>query len=92
VTLGERGAIVVAAGDVSRIAAYPSKAIDATGAGDAFSAGFLVEYLWTGDVVRATRFACATASLVIEGTGGVLASRMPSAAQVYARLAEPPAS
>jgi sugar/nucleoside kinase (ribokinase family) len=87
VTLGERGAIAVTPDTVYRIPAFPSRAVDATGAGDAFSAGFLVEYLWTGDVERAARFGCATAALVIEGTGGVLASRMPTADAVYSRVA-----
>jgi len=89
ITLGERGAIAVTPDAVYRVPAARSRFVDATGAGDAFSAGFLVEYFWTHDVERAVQFGCATAALVIEGTGGVIASRMPSAAEVYARMAEP---
>ncbi len=90
VTLGARGAIAATPERVYRIPAFPSLAVDATGAGDAFSAGFLVEYNATRNVEPAVRFGCATASLVIEGTGGVLASRMPSTARVYSRLDELP--
>lgn len=88
VTLGERGALVSTANGVRRVPALPSKAVDVTGAGDAFSAGFLVAYLRSGDPIEAARFGCATASLVIEETGGVRVGRMPTTARVLARLQE----
>ena len=86
VTLGERGALVATANGARRVPALASTVVDVTGAGDAFSAGFLVAYLRSGDPLGAARFGCATASLVIEGTGGVRVGRMPTSAQVLARL------
>lgn len=86
VTLGDRGVLAVTAEHEYHTPAFPSQVVDVTGAGDAFSAGFLVEYLWSGDVARAARFGCATASLVIEGTGGVQVKRMPTGNQVRACL------
>ncbi len=86
VTLGDRGVLAVTAEHEYRTPAFPSQVVDVTGAGDAFSAGFLVEYLWTGEVAKAARFGCATASLVIEGTGGVQVKRMPTGNQVRTRL------
>jgi sugar/nucleoside kinase (ribokinase family) len=86
VTLGERGVLAVTAEHEYQTPAFPSQVVDVTGAGDAFSAGFLVEYLWTGEVAQAARFGCATASLVIEGTGGVQVKRMPTGNQVRTRL------
>ncbi len=86
VTLGTSGVVVATRGNVWRIPALPGNATDSTGAGDAFSAGFLVEYLHTHSVLRAAQFASAVALHVIEGTGGVRAERMPSRADVERRL------
>lgn len=86
VTLGSEGAMVATRDARRRIPSFQARVVDATGAGDAYSAGFLVEYLWTRDVWKAAAFGCATASLVIEGSGGVQVQRMPSADQVQARI------
>jgi len=60
---------------------------DATGAGDAFAAAFLVKYEQCGDAVEAARFACSAASFVCEkeGTEGI-----PTLQQVLARMQESP--
>jgi hypothetical protein len=50
--------------------------------------GFLVEYLSSRDVLRAGQFAAAVAAHVIEGTGGVQVSRMPTVDDVRQRLLE----
>lgn len=86
VTLGAEGALAVEGSDVFRVDSFPAEVVDVTGAGDAFSAGFLVRYLRTGDVAEAVRFGCATASLVIEGSGGVRVARMPNEAAVLQRI------
>ena len=78
VTTGKDGALAVEGDKVHVIASFPSEVVDVTGAGDAFSAGFLVDYLRHGNVEQATRFGCATASLVIKDSGGVRVARMPS--------------
>lgn len=86
VTMGERGVAVATPDSTWIVPGYPAEAVDATGAGDSYSAGFLVEYLRTHDVERSACFGCATASLVIERSGGVLASRMPTRDRVEARM------
>lgn len=86
VTCGWKGSIVATARGSWRIPALPSEVVDTTGAGDSYLASFLSEYLRTSDVLRAGMFASATAACVIEETGGVTASRMPTRAVVERRL------
>ena len=43
--------------------------MDSTGAGDVFTAAFLVKYAQTKDIAVATRYAHAAASFVVEGIG-----------------------
>jgi len=49
-------------------------------------AGFLAEYLRTENVEKSALFASATASLVIEDSGGVSVKRMPDRAKVLQRI------
>jgi sugar/nucleoside kinase (ribokinase family) len=86
-TLSERGCIVGTADGIIRVPAQQGDVIDTTGAGDSFSTAFLVAYMHTGDVELAARFAAATVITVIERTGGVQASRMPTRSKVERRLA-----
>lgn len=51
------------------IPAYPSRFTDPTGAGDAFSGGFLAGYQRTGDPLMAALYGSVSASLKIEGSG-----------------------
>ncbi len=63
-TLGSRGAIAIdRQGSTFRQAAFPTTEVERLGSGDAFSAGFLADYLQHGDVASALRWGCATASL-----------------------------
>jgi sugar/nucleoside kinase (ribokinase family) len=68
------------------IPAFPGKPVDVTGGGDTYMAGFLFRYLQTKSVWEAGLFGAVTALLVIEGTGGVSAARMPTFDMVEARL------
>lgn len=86
-TLGERGCVVGTGGDIVRIPAQPGVVIDATGAGDSFSTAFLVAYMHTGDAAWSAQFGAAVATIVIERSGGVRASRMPTSKEVNSRLA-----
>lgn len=86
VTQGDQGALVATKTERFIIPAFNVQDPDCTGAGDAFSAGFFVEYLNSRDIEASGRFASATASLVIEGTGGVTVGRMPSADDVCRRM------
>jgi len=68
-TRGPAGAEMYAAGGTRHVAAVPASVTDPTGAGDCFSAAFLVRYAETGDLDEAGRFAAAAGSLAVEATG-----------------------
>lgn len=86
VTLGENGSMVANKKGQLRVPVFPGNVIDCTGAGDVYSAGFLAEYLRTKNVEKSALFASATASLVIEDSGGVSAKRMPTRSEVLKRI------
>jgi len=86
ITLGKKGCIVATKEDTFKIPAIPANVIDTTGGGDAFIAGFLIEYLRTNDPFRSALFGSATASIVIESSGGAIPSRMPFRDNVYERI------
>jgi sugar/nucleoside kinase (ribokinase family) len=52
--------------------------IDRTGAGDSFTAGFLVEYLRSREPEYSAYYGSAVANYIIKRTGGVLLERMPA--------------
>jgi len=85
-TLGSEGALTATPQRRERIASIRVKAIDATGAGDAFDGAFLAELLQTGDPFQATRFANAAAALSTCGYGAV--APLPTRAQTLAALAK----
>jgi sugar/nucleoside kinase (ribokinase family) len=69
VTRAERGATVYQAGDSCHYPARPAQEVDPTGAGDVFTAAFLVHLAETKDPCLAAAFANAAASFSIEGPG-----------------------
>lgn len=88
ITKGSAGADVatrVASAPIT-VPAMTDRPVDVTGAGDAFTAGFLANYLQQGDPIRASAYGCATSALVIERTGGVRLDRMPTAQEVAIRV------
>lgn len=60
--------------------------LDFTGAGDSFGAGFMASYVQYQDIDRAVQNGNATASLVIQRSGGCTFNRMPSKERIYKRL------
>jgi ribokinase len=85
VTLGSRGAALVGeTGTVERIAATPVKAIDTTGAGDAFVGAFAVGIAAGLEETAAVRLgiACASDSVTRPGTQSSFASREAAAAML----------
>jgi sugar/nucleoside kinase (ribokinase family) len=89
ITLGERGSYVRTAHQQRYVPALDSTAgaiVDQTGAGDCYSAGFLAHYLRSEDPFASAVYATATASYVIESSGGVVAERMPDAEEVQRRV------
>ncbi|MCL4232242.1 MAG: hypothetical protein KJ053_11715 [Dehalococcoidia bacterium] len=83
-TRGPQGATLFRHGEITSFPAVPASANDPTGAGDCFAAAFVVRFVETRSVEKATLFALAAAALSVEGEG--LAS-VPARAQVESRLA-----
>jgi len=67
VTLGERGALAVDDGDVIEQHGFRVRAVDTTGAGDAFVAGFHVGF--SEGLRTALRFGCAAGALATTRAG-----------------------
>jgi len=88
-TRGSEGALVLTRENRWVIPPYQGNAIDPTGGGDTFMAGYLVAYLRTGDPEFAGRFGAATALCAIEKTGGVTAARMPTTEMVEECMKRP---
>jgi 2-dehydro-3-deoxygluconokinase len=63
VWLNNWSAMALADGKVAKAADYELEIVDRVGAGDSFSAGFLVAYLETGDVQKAVDFGTALSAL-----------------------------
>lgn len=69
VTRADRGATVYRAGKPCHYPARPAQQADPTGAGDVFSAAFLIRLAETGDPGQAAPFANVVASFSVEGPG-----------------------
>jgi 1D-myo-inositol 3-kinase len=69
VTHAERGATIYQAGESCYYPARPTRQVDPTGAGDVFTAAFLIRLLETGDPCQAAAFANVVASFSIEQPG-----------------------
>ena len=63
VWLNDWSAMALSSGQVYRAAKYEVEIVDRVGAGDSFSAGFLVGYLETGDLQKAVDFGTALSAL-----------------------------
>jgi ribokinase len=73
VKLGADGALAVTNGDTIRAAAPPVEAVDGTGAGDSFDAGFLAAHLSGDDLAAALALGCACGALSTRSAGGTAA-------------------
>ena len=69
-TLGHDGAVALVEGEFVYVKGFEVKAIDTTGAGDVFHAGFIYGLLQNWDVVDILRFANAVAALKCRDLGG----------------------
>ncbi|RLF44995.1 MAG: carbohydrate kinase family protein [Thermoplasmata archaeon] len=67
VTLGSKGSIIYSR--KIKIPPVPAKAIDATGAGDAYKAGFWVAFMKEYDLTKCCKIGATVASFVIEKMG-----------------------
>ena len=87
ITLGEKGSFIKTKDNESYIPSFPIKrVVDQTGAGDCYSAGFLVSFLVNEDPYVSAMYATAATSYVVERSGGVVASRMPDMGEVEKRV------
>jgi bifunctional ADP-heptose synthase (sugar kinase/adenylyltransferase) len=70
---GMRGCVVYdrVQRSVHRVPAWPSVAVDPTGAGDAFCGGFMVGLATRADAVEAAVLGTVSASFAVEGLGGM---------------------
>ncbi len=81
VTLGDRGCFLSRADGYLEVPAFRVKAVDTTGAGDAFVGGFAAGLLdHDGDLAAAVRYGCAVAALSVTKPG--TAPAMPTRAAV----------
>ncbi|HWC70738.1 MAG TPA: carbohydrate kinase family protein [Actinomycetota bacterium] len=71
VKCGQRGAIAVGPGERAQVAAVPVDAVDTTGAGDSFDAGFLTAMLRGEPLERCVAIANACGALSTRSSGGV---------------------
>lgn len=69
VKIGERGSIINESGQIHYIAPFPAKAIDTTGAGDTYAAGFLYGYCQGWDLAKAGRLGSLMAAKIVEQKG-----------------------
>jgi sugar/nucleoside kinase (ribokinase family) len=68
--MGSRGCITRYEGNLIRVEAFAIEAVDTTGAGDSFAAGFLHAWLRRRDLEDCLRFAAACGALSTRGMGG----------------------
>jgi sugar/nucleoside kinase (ribokinase family) len=69
VKIGKRGSFVCCEGKVVFVEAFPAKAIDTTGAGDSYAAGFLYGYCCGWNALKSGRLGSLLAARVVEQKG-----------------------
>jgi ribokinase len=79
--MGARGALVCDEKGLRRFPSFPVRAVDTTGAGDAFTSALTVEYLRTGDIYAAMPVALAAGALTVTRLGAQPA--MPDHKEVF---------
>ncbi len=87
VTEGAAGARAHVGGVWHRVEPFRAREVDPTGAGDVFSAAYLIRYGETSDPLESARFAACAASLSVEGVG---TAAIPTRARVEARMSGGP--
>ncbi len=69
IKMGEEGSFIMTQYEKILVPAFQVKAVDGTGAGDAFAAGFLVGYLKGWDLYETGRFANACGAMCVQAMG-----------------------
>ena len=83
--LGRDGAATLEGGQVVRVPAFPIEALDTTGAGDSFNAGFLHAWLAGAPVRDALRLGAACGALSTRGLGGTASQPDLKEAEAFVR-------
>ncbi|OKH70186.1 hypothetical protein EB74_28600, partial [Mycobacterium sp. SWH-M5] len=78
ITLGPDGAIAAQGAVRLRVPAIVVEAVDPTGAGDAFTAAFMVATAWEWDLGDRLRLASACATCSVRGAGGARSAPRPA--------------
>ncbi|NWF79820.1 MAG: ribokinase [Chloroflexi bacterium] len=86
ITLGERGALLLAGNEPLFVPPFPVQAVDSVAAGDAFNAGLAVALAEGRPLQEALRWASAAGALAVTRPGAQQA--MPARAEVLALLSE----
>ncbi|MCK4912028.1 MAG: hypothetical protein KAR83_10320 [Thermodesulfovibrionales bacterium] len=84
ITLGPSGSVTVSDGELLRTPAYKVDAVDTTGAGDAFHAGYAFGVMSGWDIMKTLRFASVVAGLSCRALGGRAA--LPTLVEALAHL------
>lgn len=84
VKLGGQGSLVKSCGVLTPVGIHPVQAVDTTGAGDAYAAGFLFGCVNDWSPARAGRLGARVAALTVARLGGVVRDRAPLAEAVSA--------
>lgn len=84
ITLGERGALLLAGNEPLFVPPFPTSAVDSVAAGDAFNAGLAVALAEGRPLHEALRWASAAGALAVTRTGAQQA--MPTRAELLAML------
>ncbi len=82
--LGTEGAVARRGSQEIRSPAFDVEAVNTTGAGDSFNAGFLYAYLRERDLATCLRWGCACGALVTTQVGGI--AGQPTVSEVKALL------
>lgn len=85
IKLGSKGALAKSRGQVIQLPAFKVKAVDTTGAGDSFDAGFLYGHLNGFDLRKAMTLANACGAFSIQGMGGTTTQANLEEAQKFMR-------
>jgi 2-dehydro-3-deoxygluconokinase len=88
-TLGRDGTFIATRETRGLVRAFPVEAVDASGAGDAFTGAFLADWLAHGDPFRAATYGNAAAALKTQGVGAI--APMPRREAVESFLRQRPA-
>lgn len=80
IKLGDRGALVYDGKYYNIAPSYEIRAVDTTAAGDSFTAALTLEYLRSGNIMRAARYANAVGAMVVSRPGA--SSSIPNERQL----------